>query len=349
MEPFQEPSHATGRPGEHGDAHGERRSIRSLTMEEVISKVDALACLPCISRATKIVIPAPYGKALIEPATLPNGDTNPKAGALLTDKRGNIIGTAGVIFPNHTDNCWQAIATGARGIKLDASERIGPETVTAIQGWVTSKLGSPSFEQLTPKFLRELAQYMLTDLKIISSRPGSPPVILANLAAPSDWDAVRAWVAEHATSGDPNDLSLKQFEELIGFMDSTLLLDDLYDSDQDYVTKKLVCADIADVPLNRDGAVIPYFGLMQRNDNPAVDKYFAVRVDGPVQLFRPDHTAQIGDDGLVIVLMVDEKRGIEKLGKRWYCRGMQPDRFLRSYLDSNEHSIDSIDCVPLLG
>lgn len=146
-------------------------------------------------------------------------------------------------------------------------------------------------------------------------------------AAPGDGTAVviinevsaeqarRLFTKIHEYQPDPNHLSLDELKAVLEFARTQMGLRDMYNSDRAFIASKMspVTQELIG---HQDGRPIECFGLMKRDDR---DICQAVLIPGRFTFEGPAATAQVFDDGGVIV-----KQGNS-------CRGVQPDVFERTY------------------
>ena len=99
----------------------------------------------------RFVIPIPKmeGKPFVEPATLPDGSSNPNAGQVLKDYKGNPISGEGVVFFNFKDKNWAALKTDGSGIVIFNS--INEAKADLLEGLFRTVVREPA--ELTPETL----------------------------------------------------------------------------------------------------------------------------------------------------------------------------------------------------
>jgi hypothetical protein len=125
---------------------------------------------------------------------------------------------------------------------------------------------------------------------------------------------------------DPNALTLSQLKQVLDYARTELKLGDMYNSTRAFVREKMTPAVNGEAP-RANGKEIEDYGFKKRDDR---DICRAVYVPGAFVLEGPAATAQIFEDGGVVV---------EQGGE---IRGVQPEVFVRTYRLLNGDRIASL-------
>lgn len=126
--------------------------------------------------------------------------------------------------------------------------------------------------------------------------------------------------------GDPNNLSLQQFKDVLTFANSEVGLGDMYNSDRGFISSKMNALETQDTG-------IPQYGMFRRDDR---DVCHALFLEGSGEFKGTGTTHQYDDGGVVLR---------QKVGNEFNYRLIQPEEFHQTYNNKDGSRID-LDSLP---
>lgn len=149
-------------------------------------------------------------------------------------------------------------------------------------------------------------------------------VIIINEVTAEQADALHDYVL--TLNPNPAELTLEQLKQAIAYAQDELDLGDMYNSDRTFIAENMSAIDTwaASFP---EAPVDAAYGFKKRDDR---DISQAVYIPGSFQFQGPAATAQVFEDGGVIVQQEES------------IRGVQPDIFIRTYSFSDGQPITAV-------
>ncbi len=121
--------------------------------------------------------------------------------------------------------------------------------------------------------------------------------------------------------GDPSNLSLEQFKEVLTFANKEVGLGDMYNSDRGFISSKMNALETLDTG-------VPQYGMFRRDDR---DVCHALFLEGSGEFKGTSTTHSYDNGGVVLRQMV---------GKEFNYRLIQPEEFQQTYNNKDGSHID---------